>query len=175
MNYEASNIWENLLFVSVDLHDYQTSCRALQRVFEIRNGKREDQVDFEVLEKVVDGVLRSKNEGLVEKVGRCLDLINSGYSHHITFCITSHFYSGIGDEEAAKEYMEKAYRVLLNHSLLLEKKDLFEDLTKVTSALFKMETDGFKRKMLVKGVLGKSKSAYEDFKEYEELKELIGK
>lgn len=41
INYEASNVWENYLFVAIDLKEISEAIRATERVFSIRMEKEE--------------------------------------------------------------------------------------------------------------------------------------
>jgi hypothetical protein len=41
INYEASNVWENYLFVAIDLKDISESIRAMERIFMIRMEKQD--------------------------------------------------------------------------------------------------------------------------------------
>ena len=52
INYDSSNIWENYLYVLIDLKEYGLALTALERVFNIRIDKQQlkDQcIDFQVI------------------------------------------------------------------------------------------------------------------------------
>jgi hypothetical protein len=51
INYDSSNIWENYLYVLVDLKEFGLALSALERVFSIRVEKQEQRetcIDYEV-------------------------------------------------------------------------------------------------------------------------------
>lgn len=57
--YESHKVWENYLFCSMDLGEFEECITALRRILELRWDKstsRDRDIDVEVLEHLIDRV-----------------------------------------------------------------------------------------------------------------------
>ncbi|KAI8613078.1 hypothetical protein BC830DRAFT_1133906 [Chytriomyces sp. MP71] len=143
-HHDNSKIWENYLFISLDLKEFSEAIRAMQRVFDIRaNPLRAAElakdpsslVDLGCLEVLVHAVVHDvePSEGtqrlsaLVPQISRYLEGLcakMSGSARLYTLC--AQFYTACGLYRLALEYLEKTYRVYLNAPGLNEDPALFK-------------------------------------------------
>lgn len=149
--YDASNIWENYLYVSVDVHEYAEAMRAMERVLEIRLDRVTDKkrlVDIEILSILIQAVthplapstLTSTSEAedeslqarLVAKLSALLDTIHSKVASPEIFTESAKFYESQGLFRKALEFRLKAYRALLHSPSLQNDRGVFEQLGQTT-------------------------------------------
>ena len=144
-SYDASNVWENYLFVAVDLKEYSEAVRALDRVFTIRcdNPRMKDRaVDFEVLDIVVLAVINDMKDSngesvklLVPRVKKLLDNIATKISTPKFFTTYARFEQSQGHLRSTLQFYQKAYRSVLNHPELSHDETVFKLVANCTFQL----------------------------------------
>jgi tetratricopeptide (TPR) repeat protein len=145
VNYEAANIWENYLFVSVDVGEFGEAIRAMERIFTIRIEKqslKESAVDEQVLEIIVTAVNQNVQDAngqpcsvYAKKLYNLLELITSKYASHTLFLICALFYKGQSDHVKSLDYYTKAYRHTLHNPEIMESATAFNELARTTLML----------------------------------------
>ncbi|KAJ3337281.1 hypothetical protein HDU91_001525, partial [Kappamyces sp. JEL0680] len=138
VNFEASNIWENYLFVAVDLKEIGEAIRSMERIFTIRIEKtnlKNTAFDTEILELLANAIVADVPDANGQpssihskRFEALLLLIATKVSSFKLFAICAGFYKASGDYRQWLEYTTKTYRSLLNNPLLGEDKRVFEDL-----------------------------------------------
>jgi tetratricopeptide (TPR) repeat protein len=145
VNYEAANIWENYLFVSVDIGEFAEAIRAMERIFAIRIEKH-DMKDYSVDEQVLEIIVTAVNENVEDANGQpcsvhakklysLLELITSKYSSHTLYLICAIFYRGQRDFAKSLEFYERAYRLMLHNPEIMESPAIFAELAKTSLKL----------------------------------------
>ncbi|KAH6587963.1 hypothetical protein BASA50_010982 [Batrachochytrium salamandrivorans] len=141
-NYDASNIWENYLFVSVDIGEFSESIRAIDRVLMIRVDKprfKDSLVDFDILDivmlAIINGQLDSQGRAadyLAPKMAKLLETITSKLSTPRLFLICARFEQYQQHLKLALEYYQKAHRAILHHPDLATNASIFKSLVQYT-------------------------------------------
>lgn len=142
--HDASNIWENYLFVSIDLCEIQEAIRAMEMVLNLRIDKAKDNrklVDIPVLSILVDLVIKrcddlkdsESRRLLAKRLNHLLEVVNSKLSFPQVFLEASRFYEYQGLYRKSLEFHQKAYRSYLHDPYLLDNKASFELLASATS------------------------------------------
>ncbi|KAJ3274929.1 hypothetical protein HDV01_001793 [Terramyces sp. JEL0728] len=136
--YDAGNIWENYLFVAVDIGEFSEAIRAAERVFSIRiesEKLKNTAVDAPVIDVIATAIIKgvsdaneqssSKHAG---KFASLLDLITSKYSSYKVFEICAKFYKYTGELDLWLDCSIKGYRHLLHDPLVNENAEAFRIL-----------------------------------------------
>ncbi|KAL5036983.1 hypothetical protein RTP6_004489 [Batrachochytrium dendrobatidis] len=141
-NFEASNIWENYLFVSVDIGEFSEAIRAMERILTIRANKpkfKDTLVDLDILDIIVLAIVNGDSdslgqsaENLTLKMAKLLEQILAKLSSPRLFLICARFEQYRQHLHKALEYYQKAYRAILHHPGLTTNIDIFRSLTKYT-------------------------------------------
>ncbi|KAJ3290539.1 hypothetical protein HDU79_003154 [Rhizoclosmatium sp. JEL0117] len=151
-HHDNPKIWDNYLFISLDLGEFGESVRAMTRVFEIRSSpvraaelskNPESLVDLGCLQILVHAVVHDIQgaDGLtagahVKQINTLLEgVVNkmSGSARLFTLC--SQFYTSQEQYKLALEYLGKAYRVYLHAPELNNDERLFKLGADVTERL----------------------------------------
>lgn len=145
VNFDSSNIWENYLFVCVDVGAFAEAIRAVQRVFEIRIEKTEmkhralDEEVFDVLMNCIcQGAPDHKGQDskvYIPQFERLMIFIIEKYGSAKFYDICSEFFKFQARYPEWLEFKEKSYRKLLNDPFVLEQKEVFDKLVEQTISL----------------------------------------
>jgi tetratricopeptide (TPR) repeat protein len=122
--FDSSNIWENYLFVSMDLLEFAEAIRAFEMVFELRKEKPSKDgnvvLDLPVLELLVRSIMSGKMDAngepstrLIPRLTSLLNLFTSKINSSGLYSLISEYYEFLGKFRLAIEYKLKAYRSLL--------------------------------------------------------------
>ena len=194
--YESSNIWENYLFVSVDLLEIQEAIRAMETILNLRIDKVRDNsklVDIPVLSILVDSVIKEctdqhdidKSKVLARRLNSLLDLLNSKLSFPEIYLESSRFYESQNLFKKSLEFHQKAYRKHLHDPYVLDKNNSFESLVSVTLSLADkysrighlLEEDGnivckdwkYQSRTCLKTVIGRTKHIFENNEKHQKM------
>ena len=118
--HDASNIWENYLFVSVDLCELQEAIRSMEMVLNLRIDRAKDNrklVDIPVLSLLVDLVIKKCDESedqesrrlLAKRMNTLFDTLNAKLSFPEIFLEASRFYEYLGLYRKSLEFHQKAF------------------------------------------------------------------
>jgi tetratricopeptide (TPR) repeat protein len=122
--FDSSNIWENYLFVSMDLLEFAEAIRAFEMVFELRKDKPSKDgnvvLDLPVLELLVHSIMAGKVDAngepstrLIPRLTSLLNLFTSKINSNGLYFLMSEYYEFLGKFRQAIEFKLKAYRSLL--------------------------------------------------------------
>ncbi|KAI8925868.1 hypothetical protein BC831DRAFT_458966 [Entophlyctis helioformis] len=141
-NFDSSNVWENYLFVAVDIGEFSEAIRSFDRILTIRADKpqfKDALVDVEVLEVVVLAVASDQLDSAGEpssrhapKLAALLDAITAKVSTPRLFVICAQFEQSQGRLRKALDYYQKAYRSILHHPEVNTNEDVFKSLVNFT-------------------------------------------
>eukprot|EP00842_Homolaphlyctis_polyrhiza_P002543 jgi/Hompol1/328/HPOL_001393-RA len=144
-NFETSNIWENYLFVSVDIGEFSESIRSFERILEIRGDRSESKgavIDLEVLDIVSLAVINNQLDAqgepssyLAPKLAKLLDAATSKLSSPRLFSICARFEQFREHYRRALDYYQKAFRAVLHHPDLSTDETVFKQLVEYTMQL----------------------------------------
>ena len=141
--FDSSNIWENYLYVSIDLKEFSEAIRSMERILDIRLDKVKEKhtcVDIQVFRILVDSFTWNLQDANGEPISKCIskfkslvELIHSKLSHPSIYVESARFYEFLKEYRKSLEYRQKAYRNVLNSSHLLElESNTFQELCKMT-------------------------------------------
>ncbi|KAI9286741.1 hypothetical protein BC943DRAFT_321307 [Umbelopsis sp. AD052] len=192
LKFENWKMWQNLLWVCIDIGEYAESILAMQRIVDIRWEKvRDEAVDTEVLSLIIDGVTKNVRDVHDKDAGRLArhvqNLLENVILSRITnspdlWRICSKFYIWQGEYEKALDASVKAYRSIMHDPQLETNKEVFERVAEIAMDTVDMyENFGeqakvdwkYQARTVLKGLIGKSKSSWEDTETYDKLKERL--
>jgi len=175
-------MWENFLYCSMGIRDYQNSITAIIQVFELNNKK----VDLNVLQGLANHVV-SDEPDKQNINGRKLEKLVSELFGRITSKLTNNadlwkiysaYHYQLGNSDKAIDLQQKACRSVEspgweNEKLHFEKVALF---TKVLCNLyleFPNTSFIYSAKLKVKGILKKVESSFSDTETYKDLQNVL--
>ncbi|KAJ2964045.1 hypothetical protein NQZ79_g920 [Umbelopsis isabellina] len=192
LKFDNWKMWQNLLYVSIDIGEFAEAIHAMRRVVDIRwNKVRDEAVDTDVLSLIIDGVTKNVRDIHDREAGRLARnvqiLLEEVILSRITnspdlWRICSKFYIWQGEYEKALDASVKAYRSIMHDTRMETDKEVFDRVAEVAMDTVEMyENFGdqanvdwkYQARNVLKGLLGKAKSSWEDTDTYEKLKERL--
>ncbi|KAI9347005.1 hypothetical protein BDR26DRAFT_1005120 [Obelidium mucronatum] len=151
-HHDNARIWDNYLFISLDLGEFAESVRAMHRIFEIRSSparaaelaKNPDSlIDLGCLEILVNAVVHDMQaadgttaSAQVKQISLLLDgVVNKMSGSAKLFTLCAQFYTSQERYVLALDYLQKAYRVYLHAPDLANNGVLFKLGANVTERL----------------------------------------
>ncbi|KAI7872363.1 hypothetical protein BDF14DRAFT_1752626 [Spinellus fusiger] len=198
INYSSWKMWQNLLYVSVDLGQFADAIWAMQRIVDMRWDKvREEAVDVPVLRLIVESVVQNwkdahDREG-VRLAGQVQRLLEDVILTRITnspdiWSVASKFYLWQKKYTQALESSVKAYRSVMHDvrietdakrfeevaNVALDTVDMYENLgEKKVEGVAVCSDWKYQSRLIVKGLMGKTRDVFDDTTTYERLKERL--
>ncbi|CAO3628801.1 unnamed protein product [Cunninghamella blakesleeana] len=200
LKYDNWKMWQNLLYVSMDIGQFADAIWAMQRVIDLTWDKlREQSVDLQVLQLLVDGVIQNKKDlhqqelkNIAVHVQRLLEnvILTRITNSPDIWRICGKFYLYQQRYKDALDASLKAYRAVMHNPRVETDLDTFNEVTKWCLELVDMyETLGEKQdvetqqlvcsdwkyqsKLLLKSLMGKVKDTFDDTPSYDALKERL--
>ncbi|KAI9100474.1 hypothetical protein DFS34DRAFT_578699 [Phlyctochytrium arcticum] len=201
--FDNAKIWENYLYTSVDLGEFQEAMHSMERVLEERldkAGEKNPVIDVEILDILVTAVtsdlkdangqpssrLAGRLNALITKV--CSKVANNPnlYSCAARFAALRKQY------RKSLDFRLKAYRCLLHHPHMADQEDVFKaTAAKALELVQAYVEDGprmeavrmgaqlvckdwaYQAKMVLKTLIGRTRTNFEDHPTHDELKDKL--
>ncbi|KAG0173821.1 hypothetical protein DFQ28_004552 [Apophysomyces sp. BC1034] len=198
LKFDNWKMWQNLLFVAVDVGQFADAIWAMQRIVDLRWDKvREEAVDIPVLRLIVESVIQNWKDlhdrdgvRLAGQVQRLLeDVILSRITNSAEIWrICAKYYMWQQRYADGLEASIKAYRAVMHDTRIETEESIFEDVATIALDTVDMyETLGDKQqggkpvcadwkyqsRLIIKGLMGKTKDTFEDTVTYERLQERL--
>lgn len=200
--FDSWRIWSNYMAVCCDMGEFGEAARALARVVDLRATKvanKEEAVDLEVLNRIVDGVTRNPLNSSEDETRRLSVRLQSLLERNIMPQVSSvvgvwkaagRLYLWKGDWDKALDAELKAYRVLSNDPALdvdaakfaattlqaVELVDAYRNYgprTKPGSDELVCADWAYQAKTLLRSLIGKTKAAYDGTADMDTLQETL--
>ncbi|KAI9497600.1 hypothetical protein BDB00DRAFT_803330 [Zychaea mexicana] len=198
LKFDNWRMWQNLLIVAADVGQFADAIWAMQRIVELRWDKaRDDCVDSQVLQMLVDNVILNWKDAfdrdgvrLQRQVQRLLEevILSRITNSPEIWRICAKFYLFQKRYSDALEASVKGYRAVMHDARIETDQEVFERVASVAMETVDMyesigdqEQDNapvcadwkYQARLILKGLMGRTREAFEDTEAYERLKDRL--
>ncbi|KAI8149613.1 hypothetical protein BJV82DRAFT_127817 [Fennellomyces sp. T-0311] len=198
LKFDNWRMWQNLLIVACDVGQFSDAIWAMQRVVELRWDKvREDAVDTQVLQMLVDNVIQNWKDAferdgvrLAKHVQRLLEevILTRITNSPEIWRIVAKFYIWQQRYTDALEASVKGYRAVMHDARIETDQQVFDRVATLAMETVDMyetmgdkEQDGkpvcadwkYQSRLILKGLMGRVREVFEDTDTYERLKDRL--
>ena len=174
--YDSWKMWENLLFIALDLCEFSEGMQALDRLLDLE-WKKKDSVDIEAVIALTRGTLsqasENQNSRLEEVLTRAAEMHVSLTGLWKCFFLFYKINTNLPKQIYA---LESAYRAADIDSNIIYDKDTFEELAGVAVDLARAyieQDEQYKARLIVRKLMKRSNEYFENEKLYGMLEEVL--